>query len=152
VERALAADSTFYPAIIFGVHFAITEGDTAGALHLIRKARRADSANPGTINFERIFSSSDSHRIAAAGPRKSLLYMSICTAYRDLGIAEAAIDNALLALSADSANMNAAVTLAGMYELRRRWSPARNILTRAATIRPGEALLRERLEAVEAHF
>jgi len=44
------------------------------------------------------------------------------------------------------------MTLAGMYELKRRWSPARNILTRAAAIRPDDPLVREQLEAVEAHF
>jgi NAD dependent epimerase/dehydratase family enzyme len=78
--------------------------------------------------------------------------MRVSSAYRDLGITDAAIDNALRALSEDSSNVDAAVTLAGMYELKRRWSPAKTILTRAARIHPSEALLRERLEAVESHF
>jgi tetratricopeptide (TPR) repeat protein len=152
VSRALAADSTFYPAMIFGVHFAIGEGDTSGAIRLFRKAGRLEPANPASVNFKRIFQTFDSLLVAAAGPGKSALFMRISSAYRDLGISDAAIENARLACNADSANMDAAMTLAGMYELKRRWSPARNILTRAAAIRPDDPLVREQLEAVEAHF
>jgi tetratricopeptide (TPR) repeat protein len=151
-QRALDAESTYYPAMIFGMHFAMGECDTAAARRLFSRARGSDPENPASVNFGRIFGCIDSLRKAAGAAERSALLMRVSSAYRDLGITDAAIDNALRALSEDSSNVDAAVTLAGMYELKRRWSPAKTILTRAARIHPSEALLRERLEAVESHF
>jgi tetratricopeptide (TPR) repeat protein len=151
-QRALDADSTYYPAMIFGVHFAMGECDTASARRLFAGARRADPENPASVNFGRIFGCLDSLHAATGGAEKSALLMRVCSAYRELGITDAAIDNALRALSEDSSNTEAAVTLAGMYEIKRRWSPARTILTRAARLHPGGALIQERLDAIESHF
>jgi tetratricopeptide (TPR) repeat protein len=151
-QRALDADSAYYPAMIFGVHFALGECDTSSARRLFSRARETDRDNPASVNFGRIFGCFDSLRTAAGAQERSALHMRVASTYRDLGITDAAIDNALRALSDDSSNVEAAATLAGMYELRRRWSPAKRILTLAAQLHPSEPLLRERLDEVESHF
>jgi len=151
-RMALQGDSAFFPALIFGIHFAVTDGDTAEAKEYLARAARTRVDTTLTENWKNILSTMDAVKKAKATAARSQYCTGIGNAFFAMGLIEPAIDNAMLALAYDPQNVEALKLLAHLYQKKRRFSPARTVLERAAVLEPQNAAIAKELSAVLAHF
>lgn len=152
IRASCAVDSSFFPAPILAVHFAIVEGDTDAAREFANKARILQPGHPAVKLMVDIIARFDSLRKEELRSSRSRELMVISSDYRQLGITDAAIESALLANREDSTNVNAVTSLAEIYTVRRKWSPARKYLGEAILLRPEEMEFRAQWEAIQVHF
>ena len=152
LREALSADSSFSPGYVFGIHFAIAEGDTGEAKRYLTQARRAGIDHRMIDPWSHILSHLDTVRQLRTPSARSQRYLAVSHEYSELRIVESAIDNALLALTEDPVNLDAMMSLAHLYQSRKRYAPARTMLERAYAVEPQNAAIGKELQSVMAHF
>ncbi len=149
---ALQQDSTLFPAMIFGMYYALVEGDTMIAKNFLKYAKDAQKDSMLVMTWEKIFSHMDMLKKTRSSTEYAAHCMSISSLFSSLGIVESAIDNALLALRYDTNNLDALKQLAHLYQQKRRYASARNMLERAYKLEPQNIAIQKELQSVLLHF
>lgn len=152
MRQSLGEDSTFFPAMILGIHFALVEADTAEAQAYLSSAESVQQDNVITKNVAALFMEFDSLKGSSSRAERSRHYDAISSLYSSLRLTESAIDNVLLAVREDPENGEAWHSLSALYIQRRRYGPARTALERALALKPGDQLARRSLQEVLGHF
>jgi tetratricopeptide (TPR) repeat protein len=131
---------------------ALQQGDTLEAKRYIARASNVQPDHPAVRVFEQLFRQLDSLRELSDDKLRSQQYLLISKTYGSIGIVEAAIDNALLALKENPNSIEALSALAEMYRVKRRYAPALRMLRMMTTLDPHNTLLDKQFEEVSTHF
>lgn len=149
LERCLAADSTFSPAMIFGLYYALEQGDLGRAKSYLALVEKISPPHPMLSPVKRILSLTDSAGIAQNPSDRTKYELELAKTYAVMGLNDLAIEYALRVVGEDDKNVRALEVLAQSYELKQRTWPARNVLRRILTLEPQNAIAREKLTALE---
>lgn len=147
INRAIDTDSSYYPAMTFGMYCALEEGDTTGARGYVSLMRELDPRRPLTGSMLHLFSLFDSLKSSSDRDSRIRYLFSLASIYDQAGLREYAIDHLLGILSQDPENTRAMVGLGTLYGAKRRWTPAVTMWHRAQERSPGEAVIPEEIRA-----
>jgi len=149
LKRSLEADSTFSPAMIFGLYYAVEQEDLAEAKSYLSLVKKISPPHPMLKSVVRILSLADSVGLAKSPATQAKYQFELAKTYAEMGLNDLAIECALRVVAVDEHNIRALEVLAQSYELKRRTWPARNVLKRILALEPNNAVAGEKLTALE---
>ena len=130
LDRAIGADSGFYPAIIFSAIFRYQVGDAEGAKTFLRHAREIGGKNLLSISLANVLSLTDSLALKENATGKSAIRLRRAQVLIAMGLRDAAIDDLRAVLAVDPESREALHQLAAICMLKRYEAPAMQILER----------------------
>jgi lipopolysaccharide biosynthesis regulator YciM len=149
LRRSLESDSTFSPAMIFGLYYALEQEDLTGARSYLALVEKISPPHPMLKPVTQILALTDSVRMATSESARTRIELELSKAYAVMGLNDLAIDYALKVVAVEARNVRALEVLAQSYELKRRTWPARNVLRRIISLEPQNTVALEKLYALE---
>ncbi len=124
LQRSLEADSSFFPALVFGSLYAFQNGDTVLARRYHRMASSVDPSNELTKAFSVVFKHLDSLQGKMGDSKRLRHRIAIAREYIRMGIREMAIDELLQVVRENPKTPEALEVLVEAYVVKRRFGPA----------------------------
>ena len=149
LKRCLDADSTFSPAMIFGLYYALEQNDLAGAKSYLFLVEKISPPHPMLKPVRQILSLTDSAGLSKNSAMRAKYEFELAKTYAVMGLNDLAIEYALRVVAVEERNVRALEVLAQTYELKRRTWPARNVLRRIMELEPQNTIAKEKLAALE---
>lgn len=148
IERALAEDSCYLPALKFGVHYALQIGDTTMAAHYVRTLRCVSPANTVVQQYEHLFETLDSLRRHPKGSKRTEYEFEIAAMYERLGFIDTAIDHLNEILQREPGHIGALRAQAFFFEMKNRRAVAAKKWREILFYEPGSSEALRRLEGL----
>jgi tetratricopeptide (TPR) repeat protein len=152
IEMALAADSSFVPAYVFGIHFNLLRGDTLRARSLLKIAMNIPADKNVFVAWKNILSEIDSLHAVQSPARRAYHYGEISTAYSTMRIFDSAIESALQAARETPDGVESLYRLAKLYVAVNRFGPARRAYERLLSLEPGNTTMQREHEEILRRF
>lgn len=149
LKQSLKADSTFPPAMIFGLYYALEQKDLAGGKSFLSMIEKLSPPHPMLKSFRQILSLSDSAHLMKNPVARARYEFDLAKTYAVMGLNDLAIEYALRVVALEERNVRALEVLAQSYEIKRRTWPARKILKRILNLEPHNTVALEKLTALE---
>ena len=149
LQQSLLVDTSFTPALIFGLYYSIQIGDTARAKRFFSRAETSDPNHILIKPIRRIFSLMDSVRLTKTPSQRLAYELSLAKGYGAIGLGELTIDETLAILREDPNNIGALAVLAQMYDDKDRRAPAIQVLERLVILKPDDGTARKRLRELK---
>ncbi|HEY6952177.1 MAG TPA: hypothetical protein VI758_07195, partial [Bacteroidota bacterium] len=142
LDRSIAADSTFFPSMIFRSIYSLQNGDTAKSEYYLERSRRLDPTNTLVVSMSTILGNLK----ALHKPRdvQTAISMRVEIAHQLLamGMLENAIDELLTIVQMDPSNQLCLRELAGVYDRKGRYAPELRYLRKLADLNPQDLALK----------
>lgn len=152
LDSVLNFDSTFIPAYIFKLHFALKQNKISDARNSLNKIAILDTSNNLLEIYNNLISRSDSIKNKYSGLNLTNAYIMNAKDYYKLGVYEDAIDNLLLCLQIDKNNIEAMNLLSEIYILKRRFAPAKTYLEKIMQLNQNDYSIQEKYKSVLKYF
>ena len=139
-------------ALVFGVHFALEQDDLTGAKTYATRLAQVAPAHPLVPAFFEILRLRDT---LAAHPPPSVFAAccdSLARKYNAIGLSEDAVDFSLRSIAAGSDDEGLYLALADTYVSKKRFWPARYVLSLLISRHPENAGARDRLTGLSRLF
>lgn len=150
IDRAIEADSSYYPALAFGISCALENGDTSGARKYVEGMQSLDPRRPQTLSMQVLFSLFDSLTTISDAKQRVRHLFALSEVLERVGLREYAIDHLLSILEMEPTNVVAMMELGRLYILKRRWAPAAKMWNRAQSLSPDAVTIPDEvLESME---
>jgi tetratricopeptide (TPR) repeat protein/4-amino-4-deoxy-L-arabinose transferase-like glycosyltransferase len=146
LDSCTRADSTFTPALIFGMYYSLQLGDTVRAKQHFVRSQKMDSTHIMNNAITKIFALMDSVKRAKTPQVRRGYEVSLAKGYTAIGLRELSIDLSLAILEEDPNNIGALEILAQAYDIKERRWPAIQVLQRLLVLKPQDKVARERLD------
>ena len=147
--KSIEADSTFSPALIFGLYYALEQKDLVEAKSYLTLMERMSPPHPMLKPVRQILSLTDSARVTKNAVARASYELELAKTYAVMGLNDLAIEYALRVVAVEGENVRALEVLAQSYELKRRTWPARTILRRILELEPQNLIAQEKLHELE---
>ncbi|MBI3586188.1 MAG: glycosyltransferase family 39 protein [Ignavibacteriales bacterium] len=138
LERSLQADSSFYPALMFGAYYALQNRDTLKAKMYSARLNRIDASHDLARGLAKIFVYFDSLKSQPAPLRRAEYHVQIAKTYVAMGLREIAIDELLRLKEENLQNKDCLRLLAELYEGKGRYYPAVQALRQLVVYAPDD--------------
>jgi tetratricopeptide (TPR) repeat protein len=145
----LAADSSYFAALQWGVNISLQLRDTARASRYLSRLEDIDAANPVVKTFRRVFRIGDSLDIVRTGEGKSRLHMELAFLYDGIGLGQEALDEAEMAAREDSSDMKPLLFTAGMLDRGSHLLAAQRLYRRVIAGDPGNAYAVAKMDSIK---
>ena len=136
IDRAIEADSSYYPALTFGISCALENGDTSGARKYVEGMQSLDPRRPQTLSMVTLFSLFDSLTTISDPKQRVRHLFALSEVLERVGLREYAMDHLLSILEMEPTNVAAMMELGRLYILKRRWAPAAKMWNHAQFLSP----------------
>ncbi len=136
IDQAIEADSSYYPALTFGIPCALENGDTSGAHMYVKEMQSLDPRRSLTLSMVTLFSLFDSLKAVSDSKQRVRQLFALSEVLERVGLREYAVDNLLAILEMEPTSVVAMMELGRLYALKRRWAPAVKMWHRAQLISP----------------
>ncbi len=147
IDRAIEADSSYFPALTFGTYCALEDGDTIAARANVEAMRNLDPKRPLTLSMEALFPLFDSLR-TVSDPKAGVRHLfALGAIFERIGLRDFAVDQFLDVLEQEPENAAAMVELGKLYAAKRRWAPAAKMWNRAKFVSPEAVTVPEEIVA-----
>ncbi len=152
LDTVLRFDSSFIPAYIFKIHFALKQNKLEDARSALNKLSKLDTANTLLGIYNNLITRTESIRKYDEKHILANVYYLNAKDYYTLGVYEDAIDNLLLCLRYDENNTDAMMLLSDIYILKRRFAPAKKYLEQIIKLNPNNYSIKEKYESLLKYF
>lgn len=152
LDSVLRFDSSFIPAYIFKIHFALKQSKLEDARKAFNKLSKLDTANTLLGIYNNLITRTESIGNYTEKHTLANVYYLNAKDYYTLGVYEDAIDNLLLCLKCDENNIDALMLLSDIYILKKRFAPAKKYLDQIIKLNPNNYSAKEKYESLLKYF
>jgi tetratricopeptide (TPR) repeat protein len=145
-------DSTYFVGLLWGVHFGLQLGDTAQAKDYLARLECLDVTNPVVQVFRHIIAIGDSLRSTTDSHQRIFFHLSIARLYRQIELAEEAIDETQYALRENPTDVDALLFLAKMFEDKSRLGTAEHIYRQVISSEPNNAFVLAKIDSIQVRL
>jgi tetratricopeptide (TPR) repeat protein len=148
LQRSINTKRDFFPAYVFGVFYALDEGDTLKAKKMFESLKRLSGTPAVASSFKKIFSWIDSMKSCNNQLERSRFHLQLGKEYLIIGLREMAIDQLLILLKENPNNQDGLKLLGDLYVEKRRYFPALRALDRLFALNPSNKEIALCIEAL----
>ena len=149
MDKSIAADSVFFPSVIFRAVYSLLDGDTLRSAQFLKLARHIDPENELVQNLSKLLGNL---KVLATqrDPNVDLaLRLENVRLLRTMGLRENAIGEALSILADYPRDSQCLRLLVDLYYQKGRYAPALVYLKRLQSLHPSDDALRQELRNLE---
>ncbi len=152
MDRSIAADSVFFPSLIFRAIYSLLNGDTLKSGQFLELSRRIDPENILVRALSKILEDSR----VLAHPQNSgaelAARLDMIHQFRAMGLRENAIDGLLEIHSLYPNNVECLKALTDLYYEKGRYAPERLYIKKLLALNPGDRALQDELLDLESRW
>jgi tetratricopeptide (TPR) repeat protein/4-amino-4-deoxy-L-arabinose transferase-like glycosyltransferase len=152
LDRAIRADSAFFPAVIFRAIYSLQNGDTATSAYFFGKAKSLDPSNVLVPAFGKILDNLRLLNRRHDAESDTALQMDNVRQYLKIGLRENAIDGLLSLYEQNPGDQDCLRMLVELYKQKRRFEPALVYLRKLEALRPDDVALHDEIRALESRW